>query len=470
MSLSSVKPDRLLAKTFEIFRANSLELEKASTRMAHEQAHALARHDPLTGLSNRRVFFAELQTAFRRTQRNATTSSVLLIDLDRFKEVNDLQGHSVGDMVLCEIARRLTGIVRANETVARLGGDEFAIIAEDEAEQKGGAMRLASRVLAAIREPFSMSETNIEIGASIGIATCGADGTDAGGVLRAADIAMYRAKHDGRGTFRFFEQSMDEELRAQAALESDLKKAVAEGKIQPYYQPLVEIRDNRVCGFEALARWSHPERGFIPPDVFIPLAEQLGLIAALTSSILRQACRDAKQWPEDISLSVNISPTELKDLSLPKRLSAILVEEGLSPTRLEVEITEIALISDIETAKLILTTLQRLGVKICLDDFGTGYSSLYHLRELKFNKIKIDRSFVQAMQGNIDSEKIVDAILGLTKSLALPTVAEGIENPNALLRLAAKGCEFGQGYYFGKAMTADSATKLLNRGLEPKVA
>jgi EAL domain-containing protein (putative c-di-GMP-specific phosphodiesterase class I) len=182
------------------------------------------------------------------------------------------------------------------------------------------------------------------------------------------------------------------------------------------------------------------------------------------------AGRDAKQWPEDISLSVNISPTELKDLSLPKRLSAILVEEGLSPTRLEVEITEIALISDIETAKLILTTLQRLGVKICLDDFGTGYSSLYHLRELKFNKIKIDRSFVQAMQGNIDSEKIVDAILGLTKSLALPTVAEGIENPNVLLRLAAKGCEFGQGYYFGKAMTADSATKLLNRGLEPKVA
>src|ERR1019366_1249588 len=258
--------------------------------------------------------------------------------------------------------------------------------------------------------------------------------------------------------------------RAQADLESDLKKAVAEEKIHPYYQPLVEIRDNRVCGFEALARWSHPERGFIPPDVFIPLAEQLGLIAALTSSILRQACRDAKQWPEDISLSVNISPTELKDLSLPKRLSAILVEEGLSPTRLEVEITEIALISDIETAKLILTTLQRLGVKICLDDFGTGYSSLYHLRELKFNKIKIDRSFVQAMQGNIDSEKIVDAILGLTKSLALPTVAEGIENPNVLLRLAAKGCEFGQGYYFGKAMTADSATKLLNRGLEPKVA
>jgi predicted signal transduction protein with EAL and GGDEF domain len=272
---------------------------------------------------------------------------------------------------------------------------------------------------------------------------------------------MYRAKRDSRGTFRFFEQSMDDDLRAQGSLEADLKRAVTEGAIKPYYQPLVEIRSNRICGFEALARWEHPGRGFVPPDVFIPLIEQLGLMTALTSSVLRQACRDAKYWPEDIRLSVNISPCELKDSLLPSRLFAILAEEGFPAARLDVEIIETALVSDIETAKSILTTLQSAGIKVCLDDFGTGYSSLYHLRELKFDKIKIDRSFVQSMATNPESEKIVDAILGLTKNLNLPTVAEGIEDLPVLLRLAAKGCDFGQGYYFGKAMSADSARDML---------
>jgi diguanylate cyclase (GGDEF)-like protein len=472
------RPDEIgeMAKAFEVFRTNALALEQAheATRVAQEQAHALARHDALTGLPNRRVFSAELQTALSHAQSGVATYSVLLIDLDQFKQVNDLQGHAVGDIVLCEVARRLEEIVRTNDTVARLGGDEFAIIAEGEAEQQAhmdGAMRLASRVLGAIREPIFVGESTVEIGASIGIASCRADGTDAGGLLHAADIAMYRAKRDGKGTFRFFEQSMDEDLRAQAALETDLKRAIAEGKIQPYYQPLVDIRDNRVCGFEALARWEHPERGFVPPDVFIPLVEQLGLMADLTSLILRQACRDAKPWTEDIRLAVNISPSDLKDPLLPSRLLAILAQEGFSPGRLEVEITETALVSDIKTAKSILTTLQGLGINVCLDDFGTGYSSLYHLRELKFDKVKIDRSFVQAMQENSESEKIVDAILGLTKNLNLPTVAEGIENVAALLRLAAKGCQFGQGYYFGKAMTAEGVREFLHRGDDlPKAA
>jgi diguanylate cyclase (GGDEF)-like protein len=456
-----------MAKAFEVFRINALALEQAheATRVAEEQAHALARHDPLTGLPNRRVFSAELQTALSRAQTGAATYSVLLIDLDHFKQINDLQGHSVGDTVLCEVARRLKEIVRTTDTVARLGGDEFAIIAEGEAEQQAhldGARRLASKVLGGIREPILDGETRMEINASIGIASCRADEADAAGLLHAADVAMYRAKRDGRGTFRFFDQSMDEDLRAQAALEMDLKLAVAEGKIRPYYQPLVDLRTNCICGFEALARWDHPERGFVPPDVFIPLVEQLGLMTAFTSSILRQACQDARRWAEDVRLSVNISPSDLKDPLLPSRLFAILAEEGFPPARLDVEIVETALVSDIQTAKSILTTLQSLGIKVCLDDFGTGYSSLYHLRELKFDKIKIDRSFVQAMQNNSESEKIVDAILGLTKSLGLPTVAEGVENPAALRALAAKGCEFGQGYYFGKAMTADSAGALLN--------
>ena len=455
-----------MAKAFEIFRTNALALEEAheATRAAQEQAHSLGRHDALTGLPNRRVFSAELQIALGRAQKGTAPYSVLLVGLDQFKQVNDLQGRQVGDMVLCEVARRLQEVVGNKGTVARTGGDEFAIIAASAAEQQASmvaARDLASRVLGAIRLPILVGERSIEIGASIGIAPCQADSTDAGSLLHAADIAMQRAKRDGRGMFRFFEQSMDDDLRAKGSLEADLKRAVAEERIKPYYQPLVEIRNNRICGFEALARWEHPGRGFVPPDLFIPVVEQLGLMTDLTASVLRQACRDAKHWPEDIRLSVNISPSELKDPLLPSRLLAILAQESFAPARLDVEITETALVSDITTAKSILTTLQSLGMKVCLDDFGTGYSSLYHLRELKFDKLKIDRSFVQSMRDNPESEKIVDAILGLTKNLNLPTVAEGIEDLAVLLRLAAKGCEFGQGYYFGKAMTADSATDML---------
>jgi diguanylate cyclase (GGDEF)-like protein len=455
-----------MAKAFEIFRTNALALEHAheATRAAQEQLHSLARHDALTGLPNRRVFSAELQAILTGARRGTVPYWVLLIGLDQFKRINDLQGQPFGDAVLCEIARRLEQIVRNNGTVARLGGDEFAIIAKGDVNQQtdlDGARDLARKVLSAIRKPILVGERRVELGASIGIAPCHTDSTDAESLLHAADVAMYRAKRDGRGAFRFFEQSMDDDLRAQGSLEADLKRAVTEGAIKPYYQPIVEIRSNRICGFEALARWEHPERGFVPPDLFIPVVEQLGLMTNLTSSVLRQACRDARYWPEDIRLSVNISPSELKDPLLPNRLFAILAEEGFPPARLDVEIIETAVVSDIETAKSILTTLQSAGIKVCLDDFGTGYSSLYHLRELKFDKVKIDRSFVQSMVNNSESEKIVDAILGLTKNLNLPTVAEGIEGLPVLLRLAAKGCEFGQGYYFGKAMTADSARDML---------
>jgi diguanylate cyclase (GGDEF)-like protein len=455
-----------MAQAFEIFRTNALALEQAheATRAAQDRAHSLARHDALTGLPNRRVFSAELQHVLDGTQCAAARYSVLIIGLDRFKRLNDLQGRQVGDMVLCEVARRLKKIVGQNGTVARLGGDEFAIIAKDDAKQSAllsETRDLASRVLDAIRRPIQVGERSLDIDASVGIAACEAGSNDPAIILHAADIAMYQAKCDGRGTFRFFEQSMDDDLRAQASLEADLKEAVVKEDIKPYYQPLVEIRTNRICGFEALARWNHPERGFVPPDLFIPLVEQLGLMPQFTSSILGQACRDAKRWPDDIFLSVNISPSELRDPLVPSRLRAILEQNGFAPTRLEVEITETALVSNIETAKSILTTLQSAGIKVCLDDFGTGYSSLYHLRELKFDKVKIDRSFVQSMRNNPESERLVDAILGLTRSLNLPTVAEGIEDAAILLRLAAKGCEFGQGYYFGKAMTADDTKDAL---------
>jgi diguanylate cyclase (GGDEF)-like protein len=455
-----------MAKALDGFRANAEMLEQAheETRIAREQAQTLARHDALTGLPNRRVLAAELLSVINHAKNDPATYMVLIVDLDRFKPVNDLQGYPVGDVVLCEVARRLRQTVRREDIVARLGGDEFAIIARsDQPAYSEGAMLLATRVLGAIREPIIVGEGRVEVDASIGIASCPADGLDPESLLHAADIAMCRAKRDGRGTFRFFAPSMVEELRAQAALEEELKTAIATGAITPNYQPLVDLRDRNVYGFEILSRWNHPERGAIPPDVFIPLAEQLGLIPALTSSVLRQACRDSADWGENIHLALNISPVQLKDSLLPTKILAILKEESFSASRLEVEMTETALVSDIKTAKNILASFQSLGIKIALDDFGTGYSSLYHLRELNFDKVKIDRSFVQSMEHNSESEKIVDAILSLARSLGLPTVAEGIETPVVLRHLADKGCEYGQGYYFGKAMTAEKAKGMLDQ-------
>ena len=460
-----------MAAACEVFRLNVILLEHAheAARKAEEQAQLLARHDSLTGLPNRRVFSADLETALARAQKGNCCYALLLIDLDDFKKVNDIQGHQAGDVVLCEVAHRLEQAVRKNDTLARLGGDEFAIITQGETdlqEHLEQTKRLAARLLGIIRQPIEIGDTKAEIGASIGISSFHTGISDVTSLLRAADIAMYRAKQSGRFTFRFFEQSMDDEMRERESLERDVARAIADGSIRPHYQPLVDIGRQRIRGFEALARWNHPVRGPVPPDQFIPIIEQLGLTTELSSSILRQACRDARNWPDEICVAINVSPIELQDETLPARFALILHEEKMAAHRLEVEITESALVSDLAAAKAILTALQAQGVTISLDDFGTGYSSLYHLRELKFDKVKIDRSFVQAMRGNAESEKIIDAILGLTSSLHLPTVAEGIEDLTTLRMLMAKGCTLGQGYYFGKPMPATEASALLAHGME----
>ncbi|HVW48891.1 MAG TPA: EAL domain-containing protein [Trinickia sp.] len=431
------------------------------------EASAFARHDPLTGLVNRRVFEADLRKAAELAKVHGDVYQVLVIDLDRLRAVNDLQGHAVGDAVLCEVAKRVRQVVRKRDTVARLAGDEFAVIARTEGPRfVDESMHLAARLLQAITRPIVIApgKTDITIGACAGIALAPNDGLDEDTLLHAAYIAMHRAKDAGEGTIRFFERRMDEELYEQAQLEADLKAAVKGGTIQPYYQPLIEMREQRIWGFEILARWRHPTRGAVPPDAFIPVCERLGLTSALTACVLRQACKDVRQWLRpDVKLALNISPNQLKDASLPAQILAILREEGMPTPQLEVEITETALVGDIDAAKAIFDAFHEAGIEVSLDDFGTGYSSLYHLRELKFDKMKIDKSFVQSMQRNDESEKIVDAILGLAKSLGMRVVAEGIEDPAACEKLKQKGCEYGQGYYFGKAIAAVDAGAQLCR-------
>jgi predicted signal transduction protein with EAL and GGDEF domain len=309
----------------------------------------------------------------------------------------------------------------------------------------------------------------VEVGASVGIAQCPGDGTSDDALLRCADVAMYRAKRDGRGTFHFFEEGMDAEVREQAALEIDLRRAVLNREIVPHYQPLIALSETKLIGFEILARWQHATRGYVEPELFIPIAEKLGLISELTFTLLRIACRDARAWPRDLVLSLNLSPLQLSDSFLPMHIVEILAETGFPPGRLEIEITESALVRDLDVAKTVLTSFRNLGIKVSLDDFGTGYSSLYHLRELQVDKIKVDRSFVQSMRDNPENEKIVGAILGLTRSLGLPAVAEGIEDDAARRLAIDHGCEFGQGFYFGKAVPAGDAMTLIEEQRKPKI-
>lgn len=453
-----------MAIAFDTFRLTSLALERAheETRVAQEEASILARRDPLTGLANRRVLACELDEALVRAAESGATYMVVVLDLDRFKPINDIQGHATGDLVLCEVGRRLTAATRRGDVVARLGGDEFAIISRTSRDSYyDDAVKLARRVLAEITKPIEFGRSVLEIGASVGIAACPWDGTDSDSLLRAADIAMYRAKRDHHSGFCLFESSMGDELKAQASLEADVREAIMNNRITPHYQPLIEMRNGAIYGFEILSRWNHPERGFVGPDIFVPIAERLGIVASLTFSVLRQACRDAVLWPQSTRLSLNVSPIQLGDDELVPQVLAILNEYDIDPNRLEIEITETAILSDLRAAKAVVSEFQSHGVKVSLDDFGTGYSSLYHLRELKIDKVKIDKSFVLSMHSNVESEKIVTAILGLARSLGIPTVAEGIEDCASKSFLRANGCDLGQGYLFGRAMDSSRAASFI---------
>ncbi len=450
-----------VTQALNVFRNNAIALAKAheETQAAHRLADSMARHDVLTGLPNRRVLTENIKSAIARSERRGQVCGVLVLDLDRFKPVNDIYGHGAGDKVLCQIAGRLNAIVRGGEIAARLGGDEFAIVIEFE-RGTDAAIRLAKRVIASLAAPIAIDGTTVMVGSSIGIALWPSDGEDAESLLRAADLAMFKAKRDERGSFRFFEPEMDIQLRARADLEARIRQAILQGDVRPHFQPLVDLKQDKILGFEILARW-HDGDAVIPPGDFISIAEEAGLIPELTYSVLRQACRSARGWPGYPTLALNITPAQISDLGLPAKLLSILAEESFPAERLELEITENALIGDMTAAKAVIAEFRQNGIRISLDDFGTGYSSLNHLRELKFDKIKIDRSFVQSMTANPDSEKIIETIINLGKSLGMHTIAEGIENVEHLDRLIAYGCEHGQGYFLGKPLGADMAGELL---------
>jgi diguanylate cyclase (GGDEF)-like protein/PAS domain S-box-containing protein len=417
------------------------ERKRAEARVAH-----MAHHDSLTSLPNRVLMRLRMEDMLR-VRRDGGQFAVLCIDLDNFKSVNDTLGHPLGDLLLQHVAIRLQSALRDHDTVARLGGDEFAVL-QSGAATPDIASALAERLLAVISEPYELDGHLVAIGASIGVTLAPGDGDDADRLLKQADMALYRAKGDGKGAFRFFEPEMDARVQARRRLEMDLRSALHTGALELHYQPLIDIASGATCAFEALLRWPHPERGMIPPADFIPVAEETGLIGAIGAFVLRQACKDATAWPADTKVAVNLSPLQFRTGNLLQTVMSALDASGLSPRRLELEITETLLLERSDQILATLHALRALGVRIAMDDFGTGYCSLSYLRSFPFDKIKIDRSFVHDLGANPDSQAIVRAIISLGSSLGITITAEGVETERDLEALRAEGCTEAQGFFF----------------------
>jgi diguanylate cyclase (GGDEF)-like protein/PAS domain S-box-containing protein len=440
------------------------EWQKAQAQISH-----MARHDPLTNLPNRTLFREQLEHALRRIARDERVA-VLCIDLDYFKDVNDSLGHPIGDDLLGEVARRLSACVRESDAVARLGGDEFAIVQAGVEGQASDASILANRLVEVVSAPYDIQGHQVVIGTSIGISVAPDDGSDPDQLLKNADLALYRAKADGRGTYRFFEPGMDARAQARRLLMLDLRAALLRGEFEVFYQPILDLEADRIVCFEALVRWNHPLRGMTPPANFIPLAEETGLIVQIGDWVLRTACMDAATWSQDVSVAVNLSPAQFKNRNLVPSIIAALSASGLPANRLELEITESVLLQDSEATLAVLHKLREFGVRISMDDFGTGYSSLSYLRSFPFDKIKIDQSFVHELASRGDSMAIVRAVTGLGKSLGIATTAEGVETNEQLALLRAEGCNQVQGYLFNPPRPAAEVEKMLCEGRQRSVA
>jgi diguanylate cyclase (GGDEF)-like protein len=419
-------------------------------RRAEAEIVHLARHDVLTGLANRAEFNARLEEASRRLKRNGGNLAVMMIDLDRFKAVNDTLGHLAGDQLLSEVARRLQSTVRDTDVLARLGGDEFAIIQEGGADQREGAVALALRIIEAISVPFDLNGQQVEVGTSIGIALAPEDGVEPDELLRRADLALYSVKSSGRNDFCLFRNEMLEIVNTQQSAERELREAIAQRQFELHYQPVVDVKTRELRGVETLVRWRHPDKGMIAPDHFIPLAESTGLIVPLGEWILNQACADAANWPADVKVAINISAIQFKKGNLFEVILSALVKTGLQPERLELEITETSLLENQDAHLTTIRQLKNLGLSIALDDFGTGFSSINYLTIFPFDKIKIDKSFTKGILSRADCKAVVACSLALAKGLGIVTTVEGIETEEQFEYMRAAGVELAQGYLFGK--------------------
>ncbi len=429
---------------------------QAEARIAH-----MAHHDALTGLPNRVLFHERLDEALLRVRRDRDKFAVLYLDLDEFKNVNDTLGHPAGDKLLVAVGDRLRTCLRDCDMVVRFGGDEFAVLQIGLAgPHEAGAF--ADRIVTLLSEPYDIDGQQVVIGASVGIALAPADGETSDRLLRNADMALYRAKEDGRCTFCFFQPGMDARLRAHHTLELDLRKALGASEFEVYYQPLVTLESGVISGFEALLRWHHPVRGMVAPAKFIPLAEETGLIVPIGEWVLRQACAEAAGWPDDLKVAVNLSPVQFKKGNLPQVVFATLASAGLPAARLELEITESIFLAESKTNLATLRRLRALGVAISMDDFGTGYSGLSYLRAFPFDKIKIDRSFISELGESADCMAIIKAITNLGSNLGIPTLAEGVETKKQLSWLREAGCTEMQGYLFSRPVPASEIAGLLS--------
>ena len=451
LQVSPISPGRWLAV-----------IEETTARcLAEAEAIQEAMRDKLTGLCTRAMFQDRVSAGLAGLDRDGAGLAMLMIDLDRFKAVNDTLGHPVGDMLLRLVAKRLSSVVRKGDLVARLGGDEFAVMVSPSLDVDGLAV-LAKRMLDMLSRPYLVDGHQVNIGASVGLAVAPGDGAEYRQLARNADLALYAAKKSGRGTFNFFEPAMDQRALARRAMEIDLRRALVMREFKLHYQPQIDLERGIVEGFEALVRWQHPERGLVPPSDFIPLAEEIGLIVPLGEWVLREACTEAAGWADDVCVAVNVSPMQFEDPGrLVDMVARALAKSGLPGRRLEVEITESVLLRNEAAVLAALHRIRELGVRVAMDDFGTGYSSLSQLHSFPFDKIKIDRSFVRDGGDAQGQDAIIRAIAALGVSLGMTTIAEGVETADQLARIRAEGCTSVQGYLFSKPVPVGEVAEFI---------
>jgi diguanylate cyclase (GGDEF)-like protein len=430
-------------------------------RQAEERIVFMARHDALTKLPNRMQLAERIEQGITQLGRGSRFA-ILSLDLDNFKQVNDTLGHPVGDEVLCAVALRLQSCVREIDMVARFGGDEFTVFLQD-VVQPEEVTALAIRIINVLSEPYEINTQRVTLGVSIGIAMAPDDGVTCDKLLKNADVALYRSKADGRGTWRFFEPEMDARLQNRRKLELDLRDALTNDEFNLFYQPIYDLRKDSVCGFEALLRWNHPVRGLVMPGEFISVMEEIGLITVVGEWVIKQACLEAMNWPDNLKIAVNVSPVQFKHGRLLQVVADALTASGLPADRLELEITESVLLTNKSGATETLHALRRLGVRISMDDFGTGYSSLSYLRSFPFDKIKIDQTFIRDLGTTGRSSSIIRAIIAICGSMGMVTTAEGVETEEQIAQLRLEGCDEVQGYFFSCPVPRQEIPRLIER-------